>query len=75
MYQGPVSELVNYLTNAYIPIPRFKNIADYIITLVQDPERIRPGLTTEHLALQYDKTLRERTNNEMETYSKLYDGI
>ena len=75
MYQGPVSELVNYLTSCYIPIPKYKNIADHIITLVQDPERIRAGLTTDHLAGYYDRTLRERTSNEMETYSKLYDGI
>lgn len=66
MYQGPVSELVGYLTGCYIPIPKFKNIADYIITLVQVPERIRPDLTTDHLALQYDRTLRERINNEMD---------
>lgn len=64
MYQGPVAELVNYLNGCYIPIPKFKNIADHIITLVQDPSRIREGLTTNHLAEYYDRTLRERIYQE-----------
>lgn len=45
IYQGSVAKMKDYLSSQKINMPKFKNPADFIITMVQQPSRVMKSLT------------------------------
>ena len=53
IYQGPAKYVADYLMGNNIPMPKFKNPADFIIRLVQNPKSVKADLTVRDLSNLY----------------------
>ena len=73
IYQGPAKLVAEYLNNNNIPMPKFKNPADFIIRLVQNPKSVKEDLTVKHLYNLYQQRIQPSIKEEMEKTLLMYE--
>ena len=75
IYQGPTTEVTQYLQSMSIQPSKYTNIADFIIRMTQAPQLVRFNLTSQELVDQYDQKIRDKIQAQKDIVVRKYEGF